>query len=327
MDKLFAPSAARRHLSVSIICLFLMAATCAAVTDLHSPNPAARRMALIEITARGHSAIPQLTSALQDRDPLVRRCAVLCLGRFESGVLPALTAALNSRDFMVRRNAALVLGRYGPDAVTPLAQALKDQDPLVRQGAVCALAAIRPQSPAILDLLTTAAKDEDPSVQQAAINATGQYLAVVAEIKLPRDGWKFKLDPERVGRQAGWFKPDRDDSTWDDISIEQAWGHFGYDYIGTAWYRRTITLPDNPGGTNALIRFGGVDECAWVWINGEYVGEHDIGPTGWNQPFRLDVTGSLKWGRDNQITVCAMNTAMAGGIWQPVTILATGPAD
>ncbi len=310
-----------------VICLLLVTGTFAAQSDLRSPNPAARRMALIETAARGPQAIPELTTALEDSEPLVRRCAVLCLGRFENGVLPALTTALKSPDFMVRRNAALVLGGYGPHAVVPLAEALDDEHPLVRQGAVYALAAIRPRSPAVLDLLTAAVKDEDAAVQQAAVSATDQYLAVVAEMMVPRDGWKFKLDPDRVGKDAGWFKLDLDDSGWDDIGIEKAWGHFGYDYIGTAWYRRTITLPDNPGGTNALIRFGGVDECAWVWVNGEYAGEHDIGPSGWDKPFRLDVTGLLKWGQDNQITVCAMNTAMAGGIWQPITIFATGPAD
>jgi hypothetical protein len=66
--------------------------------------------------------------------------------------------------------------------------------------------------------------------------------------------------------------------------------------------------------------FGGVDECAWVWINGKYAGDHDIGPNGWNVPFYLDITDLLNWGGKNQITVRAMNTAHAGGIWRPVTI-------
>jgi len=63
-----------------------------------------------------------------------------------------------------------------------------------------------------------------------------------------------------------------------------------------------------------------VDECAWVWVNGQYVGQHDIGPVGWDQPFRLDITKNVTWGQKNQITVRAMNTAMAGGIWRPVVI-------
>jgi len=34
------------------------------------------------------------------------------------------------------------------------------------------------------------------------------------------------------------------------------------------------------------------------------------------------VTDLLRWGEENQVTVRAMNTAAAGGIWQPITIMA-----
>ena len=47
---------------------------------------------------------------------------------------------------------------------------------------------------------------------------------------------------------------------------------------------------------------------------------HDDGPAGWDQAFTLDVTKELVWGKRNQITVRAMNTAHAGGIWKPVLI-------
>ncbi len=68
------------------------------------------------------------------------------------------------------------------------------------------------------------------------------------------------------------------------------------------------------------MHFRGVDEQGWVWINGEYAGEHEMGPSGWNVPFSLDVTGLVEWGETNHITVRAENTRAAGGIWRPVTI-------
>jgi beta-galactosidase/beta-glucuronidase len=137
---------------------------------------------------------------------------------------------------------------------------------------------------------------------------------------LPKEGWKFKLDPSRTGHLDGWFGGDFDDAGWDDIAIEQAWQEADYDYIGVTWYRRTITLPAKPDLFAAEMVFEGVDESAWLWVNGEYAGQHDIGMAGWDKLFRIDVTPLLNWGSENQITVRAMNTRYAGGIWKPVYI-------
>jgi len=168
----------------------------------------------------------------------------------------------------------------------------------------------------------------DGTVQQAATQAVAQYTDVLEGIRLPREGWKFKLDPEGIGESSGWFNVTMDDADWGDIQIESAWGECGHKgYIGNAWYRRTVTLPENPGGTHAILLFGGVDESAWVWVNGTFAGSHDIGPSGWDKPFRLDVSKLLTWEGNNQITVRAMNTAHAGGIWRPVTIVVSAPLE
>ena len=66
--------------------------------------------------------------------------------------------------------------------------------------------------------------------------------------------------------------------------------------------------------------FEGVDESGWVWINGQFAGSHDIGPSGWDVPFALEITDHVEWGGRNQITVQVMNTAAMGGIWRPVTV-------
>ena len=98
------------------------------------------------------------------------------------------------------------------------------------------------------------------------------------------------------------------------------WQQAGYDYTGVTWYRRTFDLPEAPENFAVDIAFGGVDESTWLWVNGEYAGDHDIGPGGWNVPFRRDVTQLLRWGETNHITVRAMNTAHGGGIWKPIDI-------
>ncbi|MBI3922688.1 MAG: beta galactosidase jelly roll domain-containing protein, partial [Armatimonadetes bacterium] len=122
------------------------------------------------------------------------------------------------------------------------------------------------------------------------------------------------------GHLQKWFEPTFDDSTWLPISIESAWEEQGQKYDGIAWYRGSFDLPAKSEQLAAEIAFGGVDEIAWVWISGQYVGQHDLGTEGWDKPFTLDVTKELKWGQKNQITVRVYDSAYAGGIWKPVKI-------
>ncbi len=165
---------------------------------------------------------------------------------------------------------------------------------------------------------------EDPKAPDSPEAQLQPLPKDVRQLPLPKDGWRFKLDPQEKGHLKKWFAAAFDDSGWAQIAIEQAWQKAGYDYVGAAWYRRDFTLPEKPARVAGVqIQFEAVDETARVWINGKYVGEHDIGPDGWNVPFRLDVTEAMRWGQQNQITVRARNTEKAGGIWKPVSLLAS----
>ncbi len=63
-------------------------------------------------------------------------------------------------------------------------------------------------------------------------------------------------------------------------------------------YRRSFIAPDIPH-KRARLRFGGVDYHASVFINGEFVGEHEGAFT----PFTLDITGHLRPGESNTLLV------------------------
>jgi len=191
---------------------------------------------------------------------------------------------------------------------------------------VLGLARVRPSSPRVIELLTQAGRDEAVLVSDAALKASKYAFTVLDSIRLPKEGWKFTTDPERVGEERKWFAADFDDSGWAEILIEKAWTQQGYNYIGWSWYRRTIDLPAREAAPRVVMAFEGVDESAWLWVNGQYVGAHDIGPTGWDKPFQLEITDQIRWGQPNQITVRAMNTAAAGGIWLPVHIMVLEPA-
>ncbi len=150
--------------------------------------------------------------------------------------------------------------------------------------------------------------------------APERKYAVVKYFELPAKGWKFKRDKAETGIVQEWFAVNHDDNEWESMEIGKAWQEFGHDYVGAAWYRGSFFMPAESQNDAVEINFGGVDESAWVWINGEYAGEHDIGPEGWNVPFSLDISKIIKWGQINHLAIKARNTRLAGGIWQPVYI-------
>ena len=301
-------------------------------------SPAARRAALLREAPQGAAAIPSLTAALRDENLVVRRTAVRLLAEVGPAAREALIGALDNSDGLVRRTALLALcDPPTADSVAPLGKAVKDADPLLRLTAVGLLVQLKPRTQAVQDLLEQARKDESGAVREVAARALWPFfrdsiplrerkdfdheIKVAQTFPLPKEGWRFQLDPKEDGHLRKWYEAGFDDSAWDAIKIESAWeeqGHPGYD--GVAWYRGSFDLPAKPECIGAEIAFGGVDEVAWVWINGQYVGQHDLCPSGWDKPFTLDVSAELKWGQRNQITVRVYDSTQAGGIWQPVSI-------
>jgi len=300
-------------------------------------GPAQRRMQLLTLVETGESAIPQIAKALDDPNAVVRRTAARLLIGIGPAANQTVARGLDNEDFLVRRTCLVTLCEAGGAVeIGFLAKAMRDEHSAVRLIAVQRLACISPRDQTVDALLEAACKDDVDAIRTVAARATWPFhrdnvslraredydhdVAVIQTIPLPKDGWRFKLDPERRGHRTQWFEPAFDDSAWDTISIEQAWQKAGYEYIGVTWYRRTIELPEKPDCTAVDIHFKGVDESAWIWLNGMYIGQHDIGPEGWNKPFTLDISKEARWGQANQITVRAMNTAHAGGIWCPVQI-------
>ncbi len=280
---------------------FLTALFCFGVlvqsAELYSPNPEERQQALIEIAGRGRRAVPHLGAALYDEDAAVRRKAAKIITGMDRPVLELINAAVMNSDAFVSLSALLKLEELGSMNAEALIAAMGNENQLVHQEAARIL-----------------------SERKITIIGMEKVWEHVRSFRLPAGGWKFRLDPDGKGQDEGWYRPDYPDNDWDSIGIERAWQAFGYSYVGEAWYRNSFLLPDRIDADGVELHFGGVDESAWVWINGEYAGEHDIGPIGWDIPFSLDITDMIRWGEKNHIAVKAMNTTAAGGIWRPVTI-------
>lgn len=202
-------------------------------------------------------------------------------------------------------------------------KAIEDSHPVARETAFTVIRdQITPQWEEARMVIEKAKEDPLESIQGIGFQIERRVLGV-EDITLPSRGWHFKTDPEGVGREQGWYAVNFDDSGWkNDAPIETHWGRFLDEaYIGPAWYRRSINVPAVDGWDLALLRFNGADEQAWVWLNGEYAGEHTMGADGWDVPFMLDVTELVKTGESNKLAVLVENTAGGGGLWQPVELI------
>ncbi len=142
---------------------------------------------------------------------------------------------------------------------------------------------------------------------------------ILFSMDLSENSWRFSADREREGHLRGWYETGFDDSLWAEAFIGEPWHTFlNEKYVGAGWYRCSFEVPELIPGRDVVLHFEGVDEMSWVWVNGHYMGEHNIGPIGWDRPFRFDVTDVIKPGTENQVTVRVKNTENLGGIWLPV---------
>lgn len=295
-------------------------------------SPRERRAYLLQLSPV--ECLPEtLLPLLNDPDALVRRTAARRLIEHTTAK-EAMENALSNADSVIKVMILKGLSGKGFLAKSHLRQLLSDQDPLVRREAVRKLADQDSGDPEISSLLTLASQDIAPSVRELALrivlkgvqqqSSLREYedfdIRELLSLQLPQEGWRFQLDPEGKGYPQKWYAEDFADASWPAISIGKVWQSFGYDYVGVAWYRICFDLPDKIACDGVEIDFHGVDESAWVWINGQYAGSHDIGSAGYDVRFNLNITPAIRWGSSNQITVRVQNSAGAGGIWKPVFI-------
>lgn len=302
-----------------------------------------RRKALLVKEADGEGVV-ELVAALQDPEVLIRRAAVRKLGEEaleQDGVLDALKkVAVEDKDNLVRRTAFRYLGKAKDvGTLDTLKLGLKDKDPLVRLAVVEAVARIEPRTPEVVKVLESMKNDENTAVQRLASDSLWVYtkdmrssreraefqdshLSVIQTIPLEKSGWKFKRDHRQVGHNEGWQNVEVDTEDWEAIEIERTWRETGHMFDGAAWYRKTITLPEKPVYDGVDIVFESVGDSAWVWVNGEFVGAHDLGASGYDKRFAGDVGDLLRWGEENVVVVRVLKRPgkTPAGIYKPVTL-------
>ena len=115
--------------------------------------------------------------------------------------------------------------------------------------------------------------------------------------------WEFKLDSDKVGEQNAWYEKLDVPRT---IAVPGSWNEQFQDtrnYLGLAWYRREVYVPQGWKGQKILVRVGSANYAAKVWVNGIVVGEHQGG----HLPFAFDITAQVVWGEPNVIAIQVEN--------------------
>ena len=131
--------------------------------------------------------------------------------------------------------------------------------------------------------------------------------------------WRFHFVKNHQDAPAAFFRPDFDDSKWEDFPVPGLFelnGHGDpiYKNIGYAWcttfdsnppyigetenytgsYRREFTLPDDWKGQQVLFHVGSATSNLKVWVNGRYVGYSEDSKIA----AEFDITKYLKKGKN-----------------------------
>jgi beta-glucuronidase len=115
--------------------------------------------------------------------------------------------------------------------------------------------------------------------------------------------WDFKIDPDEVGAQDGWFngltgsRPIAVPGSWNEQYEDL------YNYLGLAWYVRRTYVPQSWQGQRVFIRVGSANYYGTVYLNGELLGAHEGG----HLPFAFEITNLISWDVENVIAITVEN--------------------
>ncbi len=146
--------------------------------------------------------------------------------------------------------------------------------------------------------------------------------------------WKFHLNDA-----SNAYKNDFDDSAWDDIMVPHDFSiiqEFSAQYEaesgflpgGIGWYRKTFTLPASYADKTLILNFDGVYNHAYVYVNGQKLGENVYG----YNDFSFDISDyvTCDGSTENVLAVKAVNEFPSSrwysgsGIYRDVTLQVAG---
>ena len=136
------------------------------------------------------------------------------------------------------------------------------------------------------------------------------------------DSWRFRKDPDNRGIEENWASADTRKDDWAPVEVP---GYWEDGYQGHGWYCNTVQVPETWKGESVTLLFEGVSEEAWVYVNGELVGEHTVADKNlppaiirtW--PFQVSVPANLiQPGVANTVVVRVHAARHPGGFYGPI---------
>lgn len=134
--------------------------------------------------------------------------------------------------------------------------------------------------------------------------------------------WRFRKDTDNRGTDEKWYLTTPQEDEWAAVETPGTWED---GYQGYAWYHNTVNLPKDWKDKPLTLLFEGVSEEAWVYVNGQFVGEHTVSAKKlppailrtW--PFELSVPEKLlEPGAENSVVVRVHASHHPGGFSGPV---------
>jgi hypothetical protein len=153
---------------------------------------------------------------------------------------------------------------------------------------------------------------------------------------LPNDkwsDWQFRWDTKDEGIAKQWYSPGfAVDKSWHTVKVPAFLARTpAGNGIGYGWYRVSFTLTPAQAARPFELNFGGVDEQAWIYINGKKLGEHSLESEDkpgydvttqilWDKPFTIKVKADVLKPGENLLVVRIHNASHNAGIHRPVKI-------
>ncbi|MDP6631504.1 MAG: beta-glucuronidase [Kiritimatiellia bacterium] len=119
--------------------------------------------------------------------------------------------------------------------------------------------------------------------------------------------WRAAFDWDEKGLDEKWYE---NPPVGRDIAVPASWNDqfqdwAAHNFVGSVWYHREFCVPAEwDGKKNVFIRVGAAMYHATVWVNGEFLCEHEGGYL----PFECEVSSALKKGAKNLLVVRVNNT-------------------
>ena len=178
-----------------------------------------------------------------------------------------------------------------------------------------------------------------------ALSPVIAHSVTAREVRSLEGKWQIAFDHDNIGKEELWHLQENFEKLSDKrkIKVPSCWELVEKDYEGVAYYGHTFRIPADWKDKVVRIQFDAVNFRAEAWLNDHKVGVHEGGFT----PFTLRIDRFMKAGGQNTLTLRVVGPillkdktvdgmgpmetpqwrgAIAGGIWQPVRLIATGGA-